>query len=553
MFVRAKKSGKYDYLQVVHNERINGRVKQNVIATLGRLDVLRATGRIDALIASCSRFAEHVAIIDATRRDGIPEAGKVRIGPNLVFGRLWKQLGIGDEIRALVRDRRFGFDVERAVYLTVLHRLCVSGSDRAAEKWKKDYLIPGAEALELHHLYRAMAFLGEELPPEDQEGRTPFSPRCMKDTIEERLFAHRRNLFTGLDLVFFDTTSIYFEGDGGGIGELGKSKDKRPDLKQMVVGVVLDTEGTPVCCEMWPGNTADVKTLIPIAERMKKRFGIGEVCIVADRGMISRETIDELESPRTRWKYILGARMRAQKEIREEVLSRAGAYREVVPERLASKDPSPLKVKEVWQEDRRYVICVNEEQRRKDAVDRQAIVEHLREQLKRGEKSLVGNKGYRKYLIASGESRFAVDEKKIKSEAYYDGKWVLRTNMDLPASDIAVKYKQLWMVEDIFRTMKSILETRPIYHKRTETIRGHVFCSFLALILRKDLQKRMESRGWKSEWANVRNDLDNLEEFHVAAKGQHFIIRSRTSGEAGKAIQATGIALGPAVRFEKDE
>jgi len=553
MFVRAKKSGKYDYLQVVHNERINGQVKQNIIATLGRLDVLRATGRIDALIASCSRFAEHVAIIDACRCDGIPEAGKVRIGPNLVFGRLWKLSGIRDEIRALARDRRFGFDVERAVYLTVLHRLCVSGSDRAAEKWKKDYLIPGAEALELHHLYRAMAFLGEELPPEDQEGRTPFSPRCTKDTIEERLFAHRRNLFTGLDLVFFDTTSIYFEGDGGGIGELGNSKDKRPDLKQMVVGVVLDTEGTPVCCEMWPGNTTDVKTLIPIAERMKKRFGIREVCIVADRGMISRETIDDLESPQTRWKYILGAKMRGQKEIREEALSRAGVYREVVPERLASKDPSPLKVKEVWEEDRRYIICVNEEQRRKDAVDRQAIVEHLREQLKRGEKSLVGNKGYRKYLIASGESRFVIDEKKIKSESRYDGKWVLRTNMDLPASDIAVKYKQLWMVEDIFRTMKSVLETRPIYHKRTETIRGHVFCSFLALILRKDLQKRMESRGWKSEWTDVRDDLDNLEEFHVATKGQQFIIRSRTSGEAGKAIQAAGIALGPAVRFEKDE
>ena len=553
MFVRAKKSGKYDYLQIVHNERIDGRVKQNVIATLGRLDVLRATGRIDALIASCGRFAQQVAVIDASRRGRIPAANKVRIGPNLVFGRLWKLLGIGDEIQALVEDRRFGFDVERAVYLTVLHRLFVSGSDRAAEKWKSDYRIPEADSLELHHLYRAMAFLGEELPTEEQEGRTPFSPRCTKDRIEERLFARRRDLFTGLELVFFDTTSIYFEGEGGTIGVRGNSKDNRPDLKQMVVGVVLDMEGAPVCCEMWPGNTTDVKSLVPVVSRMKKRFGIGEVCIVADRGMISRETIDELESPQTKWKYILGARMRRQKEIGEQVVSRAGRYRELVPERSNSKDPSPLKVKEVWEEGRRYVVCLNEEQRRKDAIDRQAIVEHLREQLKRGEKALIGNKGYRKYVTASGEHRFAIDEKKIEAEARYDGKWVLRTNMDVPAAEVALKYKQLWMVEDIFRSMKSILETRPIYHQRTETIRGHVFCSFLALVLRKELQKRMEGRGWKSEWADVRDDLDNLEEFEVDTKGQGFIIRSRTRGEAGRAIQATGVALGPVVRLKGAE
>jgi hypothetical protein len=132
-------------------------------------------------------------------------------------------------------------------------------------------------------------------------------------------------------------------------------------------------------------------------------------------------------------------------------------------------------------------------------------------------------------------------------------KWVLRTNMDVPAAEIALKYKQLWMVEDIFRSMKSILETRPIYHQRTETIRGHVFCSFLALVLRKELQKRMEGRGWKSEWADVRDDLDNLEEFEVDTKGQGFTIRSRTRGEAGRAIQAAGVALGPVVRFKNAE
>jgi transposase len=141
-----------------------------------------------------------------------------------------------------------------------------------------------------------MAWLGEELPEEDQRGATPFAPRCIKDLIEEGIFQRNRDLFRDLTLVFFDTTSIYFEGNGGDeLGAFGHSKDHRPDLKQMVVGVIIDGHGRPICCELWPGNTADVKTLTPVMERLRNRFGIQRVCIVADRGMISKETIKEIE------------------------------------------------------------------------------------------------------------------------------------------------------------------------------------------------------------------------------------------------------------------
>jgi transposase len=140
-----------------------------------------------------------------------------------------------------------------------------------------------------------MAFLGTELS--EQAKASPFSPRCVKDLIEEKLFFHRRDLFTGLDLVFFDTTSIYFEGKGGqNLGRRGYNKDHRPDLKQMVVSVILDNHGQPICCEMWPGNTTDVTTLLPVVEEIKKRFSIRSFCIVADRGMISAETLEQLES-----------------------------------------------------------------------------------------------------------------------------------------------------------------------------------------------------------------------------------------------------------------
>jgi len=391
-----------------------------------------------------------------------------------------------------------------------------------------------------------MAWLGEVLPEAQQDGATPFAPRANKDLIEEELFARHRDLFTDLDIVFFDTTSIYFEGEGGQtIGQRGHWKDHRPDLKQMVVGIVLDQKGNPVCSELWPGNTADVKTLVPIVERLKSRFGIGAVCIVADRGMISAETLAEVE--RRKWQYILGVRMRSSTEAKA-VVARAGRYAEVHPKSDDRDDPSPLKVKEVWVEDaRRYVVCVNEDQATKDRHDREAVVVSLRDALGHGDKSLVGNKGYRKYLRA-GSQQFAVDEDKIKEEARYDGKWVLTTNTDLPAREVALKYKQLWMVEDVFRSMKSLLDTRPIFHKRDETIRGHVFCSFLALQLRKELEDRLARKEWKLEWADVVRDLDNLIEMEVAIGGKGYVFRGQTSGVAGKVFQACGVALPPALR-----
>lgn len=550
MFVRTKKSGNYRYLQIVQNERVEGRVQQHVIATLGRLDVLQKTGQLDALLASCARFAEHSAVLSAHRQGRVAAAEKVAIGPALVFERLWQELGFPQLFAQLLRDRKFEFEVERAVFLTVLHRLFAPGSDRAAEVWRRRYAIRGAENLQLHHLYRAMAWLGEPLPDDQQAGATPFAPRLVKDLIEEGLFQRTRDLFSGLDLVFFDTTSIYFEGAGGEtIGRFGHSKDHRSDRKQMVVGAVLDGQGRPVCCELWPGNTSDVKTLVPIVDRLKSRFHIRSICVVADRGMISRETIEKLQQAHRDARFILGARLRSVKEISEEVLGRAGRYREVFGPRKMSKDPAPLAVKEVRVEDRRYVICHNEDQARKDRADREAMLAGLETRLRQSATSLVGNKGYRKFLRTRPGGGFELDPAKIEKDARFDGKWVLQTDTELAAADCALKYKELWMVEHLFRSVKSILETRPIYHKCDETIRGHVFCSFLALVLLKELLTRLESRGWQVEWARLRDDLDALEEMTVATNGRSFVVRSQTEGDAGKALQAAGVALGSAVRL----
>ena len=211
-----------------------------------------------------------------------------------------------------------------------------------------------------------------------------------------------------------------------------------------------------------------------------------------------------------------------------ETLKRGGRYKTVVAweEKKSGKSPkSPLKIKEVKVADRRYVVCFNVAQTCKEKNDRLEILKSLEKQLKQGGKSLVGNKGYRKYLKSVGKT-FEIDREKIKQEARFDGKWVLRTNTSLEACNVALQYKELWMVEQIFRSMKTLLETRPIYHQSDNAISGHVFCSFLALLLIKKLNMRLEERGLKYEWDDILRDLDSLEEIEIEKGDKRFLLRS---------------------------
>ncbi len=546
MFVRIKKSHGYKYLQIVESKREGKKVKQRVLSTLGQLEALSASGKIDDLTRSLAKFSTIRAIVDAQRDGSIQAHRSVSIGPALVFERLWQELGIDAVIKGLAAAGRERFSLERAIFLTVLHRLMEPGSDRAAERWKEDLQIRGTQTIELHHLYRAMGWLGEM---SIQLGNDARSLRCRKDLVEEELFRRNRDLFSELAIVFFDTTSLYFEGQGGeSLGQYGHSKDHRPDLRQMVVGAVLDGAGRPICCELWPGNLTDVRSLIPVVNRLKERFGIASVCVVADRGMISAQTIQKLESAELGMSYILGARMHKDTTVRDQVLPSAGQFQPVTATKGKSKDPSPLSVREQWVGGKRYVVCYNEDQGRKDAADRAAIVESLREKLKAGDKSLVGNKGYRRYLKSTGKEHFTIDEAKLAAEQRFDGLWVLRTNTTLATAEVALKYKQLWMVESIFRSAKSLLETRPIYHKVDDTIRGHVFCSFLALILRKELETRLANQGHPLEWADIKRDLRALQEVEVQLQGKRLYLRTDLRGACHAVLKAAGVAVPPTVR-----
>jgi DDE family transposase len=537
MFIRVKKIGPYEYLYLVENAREGGRHVQRVIKALGRRDEVEASGLLDGLIASAARHSRRSIVLSSFYRGELAELRRQSIGPDLVFGHLWRGTGCQAVLHQHLAGRSFGFDVERAVYLTVLHRLMVSGSDRHASTWQQTLEIPGVEDLTLNHAYKAMAWLGEEIG-----GGDSGQVRHCTDAIEEALYQHRKSLFGALAVAFFDTTSLYFEGHGGAtLGQRGHSKDFRPQLPQVVLGIVLDEQDRPIASFLRPGNTADVTALLPVVERLRSRFGVDRACIVADRGMISAATIVALEACKI--DYILGARERSTKEVRETVLHDDGA---AVPLTIPrQKGETDLAVKEVQVLGRRYIVCRNAEEARKDAETRAKLLDGLQRKLAEGGKSLVANTGYRRFLAAPEADGFAIDPAKVEADAQFDGVFVLRTSLTQSALAVVLRYRNLLSVEQSFLAAKSLLATRPIFHRSDAAIRGHIFCTFLSLMLRKDLLDRLAARGTMPEWQCIVDDLLDLSSVGVEQDGRRALLRTAPRPSIDPICRAIGLTLPP--------
>ena len=521
MFARIKHGGNrkhpHDYLQIVESYREDGKPKQRVIANLGRFDKLVDSGRLDDLIEKLARFSRHVRVLSRART---PKAKSCRAklwGPPLVFGRLWQRQRVDSLIERLARGRRFGFDVERVVFAMALGRLCRPGSDLQASRWVKTVEAPGFDAIQLQHLYRTTGFLHD-----------------VRDELERELFVRDRDLFSqDLDLLFIDTTSLYVYRDTQtDWRKRGYSRDRRGDLPQLVLCVAVNRDGWPVAFEVFPGNTMDrvaFKTMIDI---LRSRLKVRRVIVVADRAMIGKDTIKLLtESEDAPFDYILGCRMRGQKEVRQDVLSRAGRYRTVA---------GNLRVKEVVVDDRRYVVCLNPARARKDAAKRIAIVQRLEEKIRREPKAVVKHAGYKRFALVTRDS-IRIDRAAVAADARLDGKFVLRTNTDLPADEVAVTYKSLWRVERIFREAKCTLAVRPIFHHRDDTSIGHIVASFLALRLEVDLQRRLDEHGIDVSWPDLMQDLEQVQAVDLTLDGRRWRVRTDLAGQAHAAFRAAGV------------
>jgi transposase len=298
---------------------------------------------------------------------------------------------------------------------------------------------------------------------------------------------------------------------------------------------------------MLPGNTADATVLLPVVDRLRERFHIGRVCVVADRGMISAATIAALEERRL--EYILGARERSSAVVRRLVLEDEQPLTPLLVER--ARGETQLFVKEVKIGAARYILCCNAAEAERDRTERQAIVTGLAKQLARGDKALIGNSAYRRYLrrTRTGTGKpgpaFEIDPGKLAEEARFDGVFVLRTNARITPLQAVLRYRDLLQVEDLFRRAKAILRTRPIYHSSDAAIRGHVFCSFLALMLQKELADLCQRHGLVIEWTDLLRDLDRLQEATIEKDGKRITTRTAVAGQVGSVFQAAGVGLPP--------
>lgn len=522
MFIRVKRSVQngttYEYLQIARSYREGAKVRQAVVATLGRREVLTASGQLDGLIRSLAKFSERLRVVEVAHRRGLAAHTAKAWGPALVFGRLWERQGLPAILRALAADREFEFEVERVAFALALQRLMAPGSDLAGSGWVRTVEAPGCADLALQHFYRTVGFLAET-----------------RENLEARLIEADRDLFhQSLHAVFIDTTSVYVYRDTETpYRRRGYSRDRRGDLPQFVVCVVVNDEGWPLAWDFFPGNTADRTAFAAMVKGLRARWPIRRAVVVADRGMIGKDTIRLLvEDAERPFEYVLGCRLRADAEVRHAVLTHLGAYERV---------DAGLEVQEVRVGPRRYVVCRNPVEAERDAAQRAALVARLETTLaEHGPKGLIKNRGYARFVRVGKES-VRINREAIQADAALDGLFILRTSTDLSASEVARTYKGLWRVERAFREQKSTLEVRPIFHHRDDTSIGHLVASFLALRLEVDLQRRLDERGVEVSWPDLMRDLAQVQAVEVELDGERYRLRTDLAGSAGAAFAAAGV------------
>jgi transposase len=356
-----------------------------------------------------------------------------------------------------------------------------------------------------------------------------------KEKLELGIFNNVRNLLNQeLDLMLFDTTSVSYWGEGEECPDLlkfGYSKDKRDDLKQLIVGLLMTGNGIPVAHEVYPGNQVDVKTFPKVISKVKDKFNLNRIVWVCDRGMISEANIQILEG--IKHEYIIGVKMRMLNSAQKQVLLNR-------PFKEFKKIHNNLYVSEVETEGRKYIVCYNPEQAEKDAINREYFKRVVQDKvLHSTDKSWLVKNGFKKYLKLKEDIIEAIDYDRLEKEKIYDGKWVLLTNTKLEYTEIAKYYKSLWQIENAFSELKSSLDVKPMYHWTERRIRGHIFICFLALVLELGLRKKLG----KVSYSIVMSDLKKLHAVLNRIKDKEIIKTTEPVGTIAFAFNALQLQL----------
>ena len=498
-----KDGSKVTYVQLAHNRRDSksGHSKAEVLYNFGRLELLDIN-QLNRLVNSISRFlpAEDVLETQATakfRGKQLTWKSSRSYGGVYLLSALWQQLNLSSILEKQLDDRNFTSPIIQAIFAMVANRCLAPKSKLAVTEWiEKDVYVPGLPTLDVQVLYRAMDFLTTH-----------------KDKLEQEIYWAVADLLNlEVDLLFFDTTSTYFETETtSDIKQRGLSKDKRPDLPQVVIGLAVTRSGIPVRHWVFPGNTADMSTI----EQVKKDLGhwrLNRCVFVHDRGMSSESNKQYLQ--RGGGHYIVGRKLKSGEEAVDAVFRQKGRYTKI-------DDDDHLWAKEVvignGEKRQRFVIVKNTNELERDQTNRQKLIKVIQTKIDdlNSRKKTSHNKAvcelkshrvYGKYIKELKSGKLAIDKSKLRSESRYDGKYLLETSDDtLSLRDIVLGYKQLYDVERAFRTLKTELELRPNFHHNDDRIKCHIFLCFIALVLVRIVENKTGLT-----WQRIRSQMSRI-------------------------------------------
>ncbi len=548
-FIKRKpvtRNGKtYVYLQLVRNERVNGRHVQKVLQNLGREDQIDRD-EVDRTVRALSPLTKKLIVLKGP--EDIEFQSATSFGDRLLIEKMWEELHLDHAIRRLPVDDRLTLDLPLLIRCMVINRLLEPMSKLATTRWlNRDVEVPGLEdGVLVEHLYRAM----DHLEPH-------------KNDLEMHLFNRLTDLFSlDVSLVFYDTTLAYFEGEGAGDLVRFSRKHRRLEKKEVLICVVLSRDGFPIFHRVLPGNVNDVSAVSQVVRELKDRFRIQECIFVGDAGMHSVDNLREIEE-KLQYKTIVGVPLRKSVVIRDQILRRPGRYHRI---------QANLLVKEVEVNGRRYILGFNPEEARREKSRRLHLLKTLQEKIdalprakdpQKARARILADRQRAPYLWKPASKtkeegkmasyRLRIDMKRVRQAARYDGKHVIQTSADvLTRNEVARAYRDLQKIERCFKHLKSAaICVRPVRHYRDRRIRSHVQICMLALVLERMIQKRLDEAGIEMEAPRALEELSSLRTVLQTVQGRLHRFRNEPTPLQASILAGCKVRLPPRVEAVK--
>jgi transposase len=515
MFLKISKSKEYTYLRVVESYRDKGLVKQKTIFNIGRLDQLKVSD-LENIFKSLLKLINSSLI--TVNPNEIAEISRLKWGCVEVYKKLWNTFELDSILKRSFRENRFEFNAQNAIFLMILDRLITPSSKLKTYEKQSKYF--GLEEVDINHLYRSLDLLADS-----------------KEIIEKELFLKNISLFNmQVNVVFYDVTTFYFESNKQNeLKDFGFSKDNKINEVQVVMGLLIDLEGRPIGFDLYPGNTFEGHTLEKALDKLKERFNINKVIIVADKGLNSKLNLKTIKLKG--YEYIVSSRLKSMSQkVKNEALNLdqyTSKYSEEGKELFKYKVIEYINrveeiingEKEVTELKERIICTYSENRAKKDKHDRERFIEKAKDLLDNPSK-ITNKRGARKY-VNTDINCIGLNEDKIEEDSRWDGIYGIQTSTEkLSVDEIQEAYHSLWKIEESFRVLKTNLEARPIYHWTPNRIKGHFVICFIAFLLERTLELELKKNNIDYSVDRIKESLSSLELSVINMEDKQYVLRS---------------------------